>query len=224
MTEHLACVLLIGGLAWLVTRNASSGREPLTPRVLFLGGVLLTGATLVRLNLAYAVIGVGIWLLYSKFKHQKVNWWGIAAYCLGSFSLIFLSYFPYLIIGDGAIWFNSVVLAPLGYSTSEEQMGTEIEILSACLIFVTLSQLWQRTSSKKQQEFSLLQVLLFATVISIIRGGEFHKHYYIQLAPLLALTITLFWGRFSSLTGRLIIVGLATAFSMSLFQPIYDQY
>jgi 4-amino-4-deoxy-L-arabinose transferase-like glycosyltransferase len=217
MTQHPACVLLIGGLAWLVTRK-------MTPGVLFLGGVLLTGATLVRLNLAYAVLGIGIWLLYSKFKHQTVSWWGMAAYCLGSFSLIFLSYFPYLIIGDGQIWFDSVILAPLGYSGSESQIGTGTKILSACLIYVTLSQLWQRTSGKKQQEFNLLQVLLFATVISIIRGGEFHKHYYIQLAPLLALTIALFWGRLSSLTGRLIIVGLATAWSMSLFQPIFDQY
>jgi hypothetical protein len=217
MTEHLACVLLIGGLAWLITRT-------MTPGVLFLGGVLLTGATLVRLNLAYAVIGVGIWLLYSKFKHQTVNWWGIAAYCLGSFSLIFLTYLPYLITGDGVIWFNSVVLAPLGYSASEEQLGTGTKILSACLIFATLSQLWQRTSGKNQQEFGLLQALLFATVISIIRGGEFHKHYYIQLTPLLALTIALFWGRLSSQIGRLIIVGLAAAGLMFFVQPIYGQY
>jgi 4-amino-4-deoxy-L-arabinose transferase-like glycosyltransferase len=217
MTEHLACVLLIGGLAWLITRT-------MTPGVLFLGGLLLTGATLVRLNLAYVVIGVGIWLLFSKFKHQKVSWGGIFAYCLGSFSLIFLTYLPYLITGDGTIWFNSVVLAPLSYSDSVEQMGTGKKILGACLIFVTLSQLWQRTSSKKQQEFSLLQTLLFATVISILRGGEFHQHYYIQLAPLLALTVALFWGRLPSPRGRLILVGLVAAILLAIAQPIFSQY
>jgi hypothetical protein len=217
LTEHVACVLLLGGLAWLVTRS-------MTPGVLFLGGLLLTGATLVRLNLAYVVLGVGIWLLYSKFRHQKVSWVGIFAYCFGSFSLIFLTYLPYLIIGDSSIWFNSVVLAPLSYASSVEQIATGKKILGACLIYLTLSQLGQRIFSQKQQEFSLLQLLLFATVISILRGGEFYQHYYIQLAPLLALTIALVWDRLPSPTGRLIIVGLAVAIVLPLAQPISSQY
>lgn len=217
LTEHLACVLLVGGLAWLTTRT-------MTPGVLLLGGLLLTGATLVRLNLAYVVLGVGIWLVYHKLKHQKVTGRGIFAYCFGSFSLLFLTYLPYLLTGDGLIWFNSVVLAPLSYANSVEQMRTGSKILGACLIYLTVSQLWQRTSSKKQQEFSLLQLLLFATVISILRGGEFHNHYYIQLAPTLALTIALFWGRLPSQTGRLIIVGLAAAILLAIAQPIFGQY
>lgn len=217
LTEHVACVLLVGGLAWLTTRT-------MTPGALFLGGLLLTGATLVRLNLAYVVTGVGIWLVYSKFKHQKVTGRGIFAYCFGSFSLIFLTYLPYLITGDGSIWFNSVVLAPLSYSNSVEQVRTGSKILGACLIYLTLCQLWQRTSSKKQQEYSLLQLMLFASVISILRGGEFYQHYYIQLAPLLVLTITLFWGRLPSPRGRLIIVGLAVALLLAIAQPISGQY
>ncbi|MFM2313821.1 MAG: hypothetical protein RLZZ04_3097 [Cyanobacteriota bacterium] len=217
LTEHIACVFLVGGLAWLITRT-------MTPGVLFVGGSLLTGATLVRLNLAYVVIGVGIWLLYSKFKHQKVTWGGIFAYCFGSFCLIFLTYLPYLITGDSLIWFNSVVLAPLSYAGSMEQMATGKKILGACLIYLTLSQIGQRIFSKKQQEFSLLQLLLFATVISILRGGEFHQHYYIQLAPLLALTVALFWGRLPSHKGRLIIVGLAVAILLPIAQPISGQY
>jgi hypothetical protein len=217
LTEHVACVFLTGGLAWLITRT-------MTPKVLFWGGLLLTAATLVRLNLAYVVMGVGIWLLYQKFKHQKVSWGGIFAYCFGSFGLIFLTYLPYLLTGNGAIWFNSVVLAPLSYSGSEEQIGTVQKILASCLIYVTLNQLWQRTSGKKQQEFSLLQISLFATVISLLRGGEFHQHYYIQLAPLLALTIALFWGRLPNQTVRLILVGLAVAIFLPLVPPIFSRY
>lgn len=217
LTEHVACVLLMGGLAWLITRT-------MTPRVLFLGGLLLTGATLVRLNLAYVVIGVGIWLLHNKFKHQKVSWGGIFAYCFGSFILIFMTYLPYLITGDGLIWFNSVVLAPLSYSSSVEQVGTGKKILAACLIYLTISQLGQRIFDKKQQEFSLLQLLLFTTVISMLRGGEFHNHYYIQLAPTLTLTVFLFWDRLPSLIGRLVVLGLAVAILLPNTQSISSQY
>ncbi len=218
MTEHVACVPLLGALAWLVTRK-------MTPGALFLGGLLLTGATLVRLNLAYVVLGVGIWLVYSAFKYQTVELAGIAAYCLGSFSLIFLTYCPYLIKGDSLIWFNSVVLAPLSYANSAGHtgMGTEKKLLFACLIFGILNLLWQRTLSKQQREFGLLQVFLLSTVISIIQGGELYEHYCIQIFPLLFLTFALFWARLPKIS-RLLLVTLVAFGLISIFKPIYTQY
>lgn len=218
MTEHVACVPLLGALTWLVTHK-------MTPGALFLGGLLLTGATLVRLNLAYVVLGVGIWLVYSTFKHQTLELQGIAAYCLGSFSLIFLTFFPYLIKGDSLIWFNSVVLAPLSYANSAGHtgMGTEKKLLLACLIFGILNQLWQRTSAKQQREFGLLQVFLLSTVISIIQGGELHEHYCIQIFPLLSLTFALFWARLPKIS-RLLLVTLVAFGLISILKPIYTQY
>jgi 4-amino-4-deoxy-L-arabinose transferase-like glycosyltransferase len=219
MTEHVACVLLLGSLAWLITHK-------MTPGVLFFGGILLTGAALVRLNLAYVVFGVGIWLLYSKFKHHRVQFRGIVAYCLGSFGLILLTYLPYLNAGDSLIWLNSVVLVPLSYAShasSTGQMETGKQLLAACLIFWILNQVWQTTSSKLQQEFSLLQVFLLSTVISIIRGGELYEHYCIQIFPLLALTLALFWTRLPKIS-RLLIVTLVALGLLATVKPIYTQY
>jgi hypothetical protein len=216
MTEHVACVPLLGALTWLVTRK-------MTPGVLFLEGILLTGATLVRLNLAYVVVVVGIWLIYSKFRYQTVEFRGIVAYCLGSFGLILLTYFPYLVAGDSSIWFNSVVLAPLSYAVSAGEIVTGKKLLLASLIFWMLNQFWQRTSGKHQQEFGLLQIFLFGAVISIIQGGELYEHYCIQIFPLLALTFALFWGRFPS-PSRLLIVALVAFALIATLKPIYTQY
>jgi 4-amino-4-deoxy-L-arabinose transferase-like glycosyltransferase len=219
MTEHVACVPLLGALTWLVARK-------MTPGVLFLGGILLTGAALVRLNLAYVVIAVGIWLVYSKFRYQTVEFRGIAAYCLGSFGLILLTYLPYLVTGDSSIWFNSVVLAPLSYASQASSVGhggTGTKLLFACLIFWILNQFWQRTSAKYQQEFGLLQVFLFGAVISIIQGGELYEHYCIQIFPLLALTFALFWGRFPS-PSRLLVLALVALALIATLKPIYTQY
>jgi 4-amino-4-deoxy-L-arabinose transferase-like glycosyltransferase len=216
MTEHIACVPLLGALIWLVTRK-------MTPGALFLGGILLTGAALVRLNLAYVVIAVGIWLVYSKFRYQTVELRGIVAYCLGSFGLILLTYLPYLVTGDSSIWFNSVVLAPLSYAASAGEIVTGEKLLLACLIFWMLNQLWQRTSAKHQQEFGLLQVFLFGTVISIIQGGELYEHYCIQIFPLLALTFALFWGRLPN-PSRLLLMALVAFALIATLKPIYTQY
>jgi 4-amino-4-deoxy-L-arabinose transferase-like glycosyltransferase len=219
MTEHVACVPLLGALTWLITRK-------MTPGVLFLAGILLTGAALIRLNLAYVVIAVGIWLVYSKFKYQTVDFRGIAAYCLGSFGLILLTYLPYLIAGESSIWFNSVVLAPLSYASrasSAGHGGTGIKLLFACLIFWILNQFWQRTSAKYQQEFGLLQVFLFGAVISIIQGGELYEHYCIQIFPLLALTFALFWVRLPS-PSRLLVLALVALALIATLKPIYTQY
>lgn len=216
MTEHVACIFLVGGLAWLTTRKTS-------PSTLFIVGILLTLATLVRLNLAYVVIAVGLWLVYS-LRHQTTNLQGIATYCLGSFSTIFLTYFPYLVTNKSTIWLNSVVLAPLSYSSSVENAGTWTKLIPACLAFCLIIFLWSKISAHKQKEFILLQVFILATSISIIRGGEFHQHYYIQLSPLLALTIALLWDKVPNRLIRLLFVGLITIALSSTLEPISAEY
>ena len=216
MTEHVAVVLLAGALAWLTTRK-------LNVKVLFIGGILLTLAALVRLNLAFVVVAVGFWLVYGKFKYKNPNFQGIIVYCLGSFGTIFLSYIPYLITDNSSIWFDSVVLAPLSYSGSEGHSET-YKILPALLCFVILNLLWRKVSDQQQREFSLLQVTLLGIVISIILGGEFHQHYYLQGFPFLALTLALYWSKLPSRIGRLIIVAIATFFLVTELNPVYAKY
>ena len=219
MTEHVALVPLMGALAWLISRKP-------TPLVLFVGGILLTTATLVRLNLAYVVVAVGFWLLYGKLRLKTVFSFGIVAYCLGSFGLIFLTYIPYLITSNSSIWLDSVVLAPLSYSDSQGEGGL-IKVLLALLVAWILVKLWSFKSSNtalKSQEFSLLQVFFLGTAISIFQGGAFYQHYYIQAFPFLALTLALFWIKLPSRLGRLAIIMLFTVWLTLEMKPIWAQY
>ena len=219
MTEHVALVPLMGALAWLVSRKP-------TPLVLLVGGILLTTATLVRLNLAYVVVAVGFWLLYGKFRLKTVDSLGIVAYCLGSFGLIFLTYIPYLVTSNGSIWLDSVVLAPLSYSDSQGEGGL-IKVLVAFLVAWILIKLWNVISSNtalKCQKFSLLQVFFLGTAISIFQGGAFYQHYYIQAFPFLALTLALFWTKLPSKLVRLVIIMLFTVWLTLEMKPIWAQY
>ena len=217
MTEHVACVLLTAGLAWLITRKTAFLN-------LFVVGILLTLATLVRLNLAYVVVAVGLWLVYVLLRKKTVTFSGIAAYCLGSFGTIFLIYLPYLITGNASIWVNSVILAPLSYSGSVENAGILTKLIPACLTFCLLILLWNKISAHKQKEFILLQVFILSTLISIIQGGEFHQHYYIQLFPFLALTIALLWDKIPSHLVRSIVIGLISVSLFFTLEPIAAEY
>lgn len=212
MTEHVALVPLVGALAWLIRRKA-------TPMVLLVGGILLTMATLVRLNLAYVVVAVGFWLVYGRLRLQ-VSSLGIVAYCLGSFGLIFLTYLPYLVASNGSIWLDSVVLAPLSYADSQAGIT---QILLAGLIAWILVKFWQLIAFQGQ-EFSLLQVFFLGTAISIFQGGAFYQHYYIQAFPFLALTLALFWTKLPSKFGRLVIIMLVTIGLTLEMKPIFLQY
>ncbi len=115
MTEHMALLPLMAGLAVLVLNRS-------TLIVLLVAGILLTIATLIRLNLAYVVVSVGFWILLSHFKPKLKTLWRVLAYCGGSFGTILLTYIPYLVTGNGKIWLSSVILAPLGYSSSQQNV------------------------------------------------------------------------------------------------------
>ena len=213
LSEHVAVVPLLAGLTLLVTRE-------MTLKILCGGGILLTVATMIRLNLAYTVVAVGIWLVCAT-KSKTVNIKGIVAYCLGSFSVIFLTYFPYLVTGNSLIWWNSVILAPLSYSQSEVQFDL---LFKVCLAFAIAIGLWKLLKSEHQQQFVLLQVACLGTTISVIQGGEFHLHYLIQIFPFLSLTIALLWSKLPYKILRLFAIAWLTFKLSGYISPVVSQY
>ena len=109
MSEYMALLPLIGGLAVLILN-----RSRLV--VVLVAGILLTVATLIRLNLAYVVVAVGLWILLTNFKQKSLAFWRVLIYSCGSLGTILLTYVPYGVTKQGHIWLSSVVLAPLSYS------------------------------------------------------------------------------------------------------------
>ena len=115
MTEHVALVPLIGALTLLLIKKP-------TPVVLFGTGMFLAIASLIRLNLAYVAILVGFWLLFRVLSLKIVTIGRLLAYAVGSFAVVWLTYIPYLVTGNGRIWLDSVIFAPLSYSSSQKSL------------------------------------------------------------------------------------------------------
>jgi hypothetical protein len=113
MTQHVALVPLVGALSLLVTQKP-------TLRILFFAGILMTIASLIRLNLAYVTVIVGFFALFEKplRSGNYVLQRGLA-YASGSCLVIALTYLPYAVAGHQQIWWSSVILAPLSFANSQ---------------------------------------------------------------------------------------------------------
>ena len=119
MSEHVAVVPLVGALLLLVLK-------PITPQRLFWTGFLLSTAAMMRLNLAYVALFVGLVAVFIIDQDELTFWPYIhqtiargVRYVAGGLLVIFLTLLPYALTNQTPIWWRSVVLAPLSYSYSE---------------------------------------------------------------------------------------------------------
>ncbi len=113
MTEHVALVPLVGALSLLVTRKT-------TLSTLFFSGILMAIASLIRLNLAYVTVIIGLFALFIKPPQSNNSiLQRRLAYAAGSCLVILLTYVPYAVTGYQQVWFSSFILAPLNYANSQ---------------------------------------------------------------------------------------------------------
>ena len=242
MTEHVALVPLVGALSLLVTIRT-------TLLTLFFSGILMAIASLIRLNLAYVTVIIGIFILFVKPLDSKSSSLprGLA-YAAGSFLVILLTYIPYAVTGYGQVWFSSVILAPLNYANSQlsvlEVLAVYVEYVRKSLANVTgsifgislliwiggligISSIclqWFNASREKRLKLLWLCLFLFGTGTSVLKGGAASTHYLIQLAPFMALTAAAFLNTFlcgsiSWLTISIILLVLGIS-----VKPVMMQY
>jgi len=118
MSEHIAIVPLMCGI-WITINQKFSSKS------VFISGLLLTASALIRLNLAYVVIAIGIAItafptfhcLRTKQYLKNALATGICFTCGGAL-ILSLTLLPYALTNQSTLWWKSVVLAPLSYSNS----------------------------------------------------------------------------------------------------------
>lgn len=206
MTQHVALVPLLGALALLTSRN-------ITPTTVFSSGALLAVACLVRLNLAYVALFVGMFItLFPAPKSRASLLQRGFYYGLGFSAVVMASFIPYLFTGNAEMWFKSVIIAPLSYTESQHEMMDVLKIHAKYIMndksplgdgmtdrilllwaaaaigygYILIKSIW--SSKEVRYKHLLLIVFVVATLISILRGGAAHAHYLLQLAPFVSLS------------------------------------
>ena len=156
-----------------------------------LAGILLGLTVMTKLNLAYAVLILGLFLLYRSFaeKQLKQGFQNSIFLGLGAIFVILLTILPYYQNGITALWWQSVILAPLEYAAANR--GSLLDVAPTCLIIIGFF-LWawkKKYLDLKNRHVQVLFVTVIGILFSFVRGGKINGHYLIQVYPALLILV-----------------------------------
>ena len=228
MTEHVALVPLMAALCLLISRKPNS-------LTFFIVGALLATATLIRLNLAYVSLIMGLLIVFQQ-PIYSIGYFlkrGIA-YAGGNLLVIFLTFIPYIIAEEQHTWWTSVVSASWVYATSQPAQSNAdklaIDLLSLLLLIggflgiKLLTKKWRKILTHQQTPLFIWVMFFIATEISILRSGAAADHYTIQLFPCFALLVALLLNACLPSKARLNLVITVLTILAIILSPILPQY
>ena len=220
MTEHLTIALMMPACWLLVARRDQFWGA-------FLVGVLLSAATLTRMNIAFVVLAVGGFYVWRFVRPRPdVPRLAIAAYGVGGALPLATLLLVYWLVDGLDVFVLAVFRVPLHYASQGEVAAIMLEQVSNWRAFVqedpyiflpaTLligTGLATHAISRGKGLFfgdnGLLLLVLGAVSLSILRGGAAWGHYLLQALPLVLLLAAAGFERLTTRRlGALLFLGL----------------
>ena len=191
MSEHLCMVFFMPALYLLIKKQKWYW--------IFLASLLMGLSVMTKLNMAYSVLFLGLFMAFNHFKNKAYNKAIIntVTYGLGIILVIFMTFLPYYLEGNSETWWKSVVLAPLEYTSARRY-----SVFSFAPITLLLSAFFFFSWKKKYLNYKEITIqILTLTVISVlfsfINGGRINGHYLIQLHPIFIVLLGIFISKIS---------------------------
>jgi len=186
MSEHICMAFLVPAIYLIIEKKEWYWMA--------LAGLLMGISIMVKLNMAYTILFVGLYLIYF-FIRKKAILKGIAsviAYGIGILFIIALTWLPYYFQGIQELWWKSVVLAPLDYAGARRYSIFKLmPHFIALLIFFFFA--WKKKYLDfKNVSVQILTVSILGVLYSFLKGGRINSHYLIQLYPLLIVLVGVF--------------------------------
>jgi hypothetical protein len=204
MMEHVAIVPLLTALVLII-------RNPSAPGYILIG-VLLGTATLIRTNLSYVAVMVvlAVALIPSspdKYARLK-NMFRVGA---GGALVLLITMLPYAMAGRLSLFFTSVFLVPIDYSTGglsyaeagKSMVHNALSTGSGKIFRLYQLSLWvgglvglllfSGSAIWRSKPLSVIWLVIFiaGTLASILSGGYPWGHYLLQLVPFFAIGVGL---------------------------------
>lgn len=232
MTEIIALVPTLGALTVLLTRGVNRSS-------CFWAGLLLSVATLIRLNLAYLAAAVAILIVCWSFSG---GWAAFlkrtTAYVLGGLLPLAVVALPYIIGGHGETLMNSVFMAPLQHSGSLYSPTRALSILIRTGVYSSDVVLWTGclggiaaiatnwSTYDKTQKYGTFLIAIFCLGVgcSIVLSGGAHPHYLIQLIPFFSLIAGTLHGSLLNFPYKKTLLAVSLIGLVALAKPIVKQY
>ena len=185
MSEHISMLFFMPG-AYLILKYRSF------PRWL-LAGLFMGAAVMTKINLAYPVLFLGIYLLYDVFKksNRPIRPFGVLGFALGVVFVIGLTILPYYLSDKTSIWWKAVVLAPMEYAQVRRQSFGGFLPLIFVLVVLIIYNYRTRVLVIKGRSTQVLLVAIAGVLFALFRGGLINGHYLIQLHPLFTIPVAI---------------------------------
>lgn len=189
MSEHISLLFFLPGLYLLIAYK--------NDWIWLLGAMLLGCSIMVKLNLAYPVFLIILFLVIRAFLIKKNLITAIKTgviLSLGVCIVVFATIVPYLLTSQFMIWWDSVIMAATAYNPLPS-------IVKRIIVFLmTIPLLWLIIMLYKKQQYyfkgnstAILLVVCALTgiVASFIDVGKINTHYLIQFYPFVIILISI---------------------------------
>ena len=185
MSEHICMAFFMPGLYLLLKSKKTN--------FLFLSGLLMGMAVMTKINMAYTLVFLGIFLSYTEMRNRK---WAKALFHtslfgLGILLIIILTLLPYYLQGNTELWYKSVFRAPLAYIGARRYMWYELAPLYIVVVGFLILTYKKKLLDFKKVPILYLSVAILGVMYAFYKGGRINGHYLIQLHPLLLILVVI---------------------------------
>jgi 4-amino-4-deoxy-L-arabinose transferase-like glycosyltransferase len=178
MSEHLSLLFLMPSL-YLLLRNPK-------PLAYFAAGFGMGLTVLCKTNLVVALAFLCLFLGIKAVRdNKKKELWSVISIPIGGALAVGISYLIYLLEGEGMVWWESVMRAPMAYAG--DQSGFPWKYLPFYLGSALLLRYAWTLRSSFGIGFEIAVVALAGIVLTFLAGGKLNGHYLLQFYPLFLL-------------------------------------
>ncbi len=183
MSEHLSMLFFMPALYILIKYDQK--------KWFFMAGIFLGISLMMKLNLAYAVLGIALFFIGQSIfrKHPYQGLLKMTLMGSGIGLIIVLSAIPYALDGILQVWTDSVILAPLAYAKTLQASIIKVLPLGILLLAVGVVSWKKKWLNFKDPSIVLLVVVIAGVVFSFFKSGKVNGHYLMQLYPMLLVLI-----------------------------------
>ena len=219
MSEHISMLFFMPGVYLILKYRSVPGW--------FFAGLLLGAAVMTKINLAYPVLILGVYLLYDSIykSYKPINLLRLFGFAAAVVLIIGLTILPYYLSNQTSIWWKAVVLAPMEYAQVRRQSFGGFLPLIIFLILLLIYNSRSRVIDLKNRSTQVLLVAITGVLFALFRGGLINGHYLIQLHPLLTIPVAMLLGyalRSVSRDYRPYVLLLMLLLPMEAYKEYYD--
>lgn len=193
MSEHICMIFFVPGLFFVLTRKK--------PFWLLISGLLMGLALMTKMNIAYAVLFCGLYIIYRSIKTKE----GISGvfktilFGTGIISVVSLAILPYYLHDLTNLWWKSVILAPLEYIGARRYSLLKLAPIFVALLIFFIGAYKKKWLDYKDMQIQLILAAILGVLFAFYKGGRINGHYLIQLHPMLIILVVIVISKIESI-------------------------